>query len=142
MQRVKTLIRRTEARMGALTYNVKKNQIYAMDLPFYESGSIKKKPLGEVDVKMTKDLIKKINPDMIFCAGDLTDPHGTHRVCLTAILKALDQLDDEENFLNNCEVLLYRGAWQEWELEITNLIVPLSPEEVILKREAIFRHES
>lgn len=91
---------------------------------------------------MTKDMIKRINPTYLYCAGDLTDPHGTHRVCLQAILKAIEELDREEQFLKKCRVLLYRGAWQEWELEVCELLVPMSPEEVLMKRESIFRHES
>ncbi|KRX02120.1 putative deacetylase LmbE-like domain [Pseudocohnilembus persalinus] len=142
MRKVKTIIRRTEAKMGAMECGVKKSQIYHLDLPFYESGSIKKKPLGEEDIQIVKNLIQKINPTMLFCAGDLTDPHGTHRVCLQAILKSLDQLQAEQNFLDTCQVLLYRGAWQEWDLEMVELAVPMSPEEVLIKRDAIYRHES
>lgn len=91
---------------------------------------MQKKPLSEEDVTIVYNLIKQVNPQIIYAAGDLTDPHGTHRVCLQAVLKAIDRLNKEEGFLSKCEVLLYRGAWQEWELEIVDHAIPMSPEEL------------
>ena len=112
-----------------------------MDLPFYETGGVKKKPISAEDVKIVKDLLQEVKPHQVYAAGDLSDPHGTHRVCLQAILAALDELKNESWF-KDCRVWLYRGAWQEWDVADSDMAVPLSPEEVIIKREAIFKHQS
>lgn len=142
LQRIKTLIRRTEARSGALFAGVKKEEnIHFLDLPFYETGRVKKKPIGEDDIRITVELLEKVKPHQIYAAGDLSDPHGTHRVCLAAITTALHRLRNAE-WMKDCVVWLYRGAWQEWEPHEIEMAVPLSPEEVLRKRVAIFRHES
>lgn len=133
------MIRKTEARSAAIYVGVKFEHIYNLMLPFYETGEVKKRPLGPDDVKIVKELIEKVQPDQIYCAGDLTDPHGTHRVCLQAIIKALAELKGTE-LRNNMDVYLYRGAWQEWELENVSMCVPLTPEEVQIKKESIFKH--
>ena len=112
-----------------------------MDLPFYETGTIKKKPLGEEDIKMVVELLEELQPHQIYAAGDLRDPHGTHRTCLTAVLQACKQVQDREWF-KQCTIWLYRGAWHEWEPHEIEMAVPLSPGEVELKRNAIFKHES
>jgi glucosamine-6-phosphate deaminase len=112
-----------------------------MDLPFYETGAVRKKPLGEEDVKLTVELLEKIKPHQVYAAGDLSDPHGTHRVCLAAVFAAFERLKDKP-WPRECEVWLYRGAWQEWEPERVEMAVPLSPQELMRKRSAIFKHQS
>jgi glucosamine-6-phosphate deaminase len=141
LQKIKALIRRTEARAGARYSGVKPENIHFMDLPFYETGRVKKKPLGEEDIRITMDLLESIKPHQIYAAGDLSDPHGTHRVCLSAIFQALQRLKDRA-WLKNCDVWLYRGAWAEWDADEIEMAVPLSPDEVARKRIAIFKHES
>ena len=140
---IKGLIRRGEART-ACTYNgVPLSHVHFLDLPFYESGKIEKLPMSEKDVEIVRALLQKVKPHQIYVAGDLADPHGTHRVCTEAALEAIEQLKEEgENWLNETHVWLYRGAWMEWELGRVDMAVPLSPDEVVEKRHAIFRHLS
>jgi len=139
--RVKALIRRTEARAAARYSGVNLEHIHFLDLPFYETGRVRKKPIGEDDIQITADLLERIRPHQIYAAGDLSDPHGTHRVCLSAIVAAIKRLADRE-WMKGCTVWLYRGAWQEWGPHEIEMAVPLSPEEVVRKRMAIFKHES
>ncbi|MBY0262887.1 MAG: glucosamine-6-phosphate deaminase, partial [Phycisphaerales bacterium] len=142
LQTIKGLIRRTEARAGARFSGVRDDsRIHFLDLPFYETGTVKKKPLSEADVKITADLLERVKPHQVYAAGDLSDPHGTHRVCLAAITTALHRLKDRP-WMKDCTVWLYRGAWQEWGAHEIEMAVPLSPDEVIRKRFAIFKHES
>jgi len=112
-----------------------------MDLPFYETGRVKKKPIGEDDVRLTCELLEQVRPHQIYAAGDLSDPHGTHRVCLAAVIESLRRLRDRD-WMATCAVWLYRGAWQEWGVDEIEMAVPLSPDEVMRKRFAIFKHES
>ena len=141
LQQVKGLIRRTEARAGAKHSGVQPERIHFLDLPFYETGRVRKKPLGTDDIQITADLLNSIKPHQIYAAGDLSDPHGTHRVCLGAVFQAMEKLSNNE-WAKACEIWLYRGAWQEWEPHEIEMAVPLSPEEVERKRMAIFKHES
>ncbi len=141
LQAVKGLIRRTEARAGARYSGVKPDNIHFLDLPFYETGRVRKKPIGADDIAITIDLLERVQPHQIYAAGDLSDPHGTHRVCLGAILAALAEVK-ERPWANDCQLWLYRGAWQEWEPHEIQMAVPLSPDEVERKRMAIFKHES
>ncbi len=138
---IKALIRRGEAKAGCRYVGIPDANAHFLDMPFYETGKVKKKPLGDEDIKIVADLIRKIKPHQIYAAGDLSDPHGTHRVCLAAIYKAIDQLKGEP-WINDCYVWLYRGAWQEWDISEIEMAVPLSPEELIRKRRAIFKHQS
>ncbi|MFA5670537.1 MAG: glucosamine-6-phosphate deaminase [Balneolaceae bacterium] len=138
---IKGLIRRGEAKAASRYVGLPDENIHFQDLPFYETGKIRKKPLGPEDIKITADLIQSIKPHQIYAAGDLSDPHGTHRVCLEAIFQALRQLKDEP-WMKDCYVWLYRGAWQEWDIEDIEMAVPLSPEETDRKRRAIFKHQS
>ncbi len=141
LQAVKGLIRRTEARAGARYSGVKLENIHFLDLPFYETGRVRKKPIGPEDIAITLDLLDRVKPHQIYAAGDLSDPHGTHRVCLASVIDALKQAADRD-WAKQCELWLYRGAWQEWEPHEIEMAVPLSPEEVERKRMAIFKHES
>lgn len=138
---IKGLIRRGEAKAGCRSAGITDEFAHFLDMPFYETGKVKKKPLSEEDITIIVDLIQKIKPHQIYAAGDLSDPHGTHRVCLSAIYQAIDRLKGEK-WLKDCFVWLYRGAWQEWDIDDIEMAVPLSPEELIRKRRAIFKHQS
>ena len=138
---IKGLIRRGEAKAACRYVGIPDENIHFLDLPFYETGKIRKKPIGPDDIAIVKKLIKEIKPHQIYAAGDLSDPHGTHRVCLDAIFQALRELKDQE-WMKDCYVWLYRGAWQEWDIEDIEMAVPLSPEETDKKRRAIFKHQS
>ena len=137
---IKRLVREGEARAGARYVGLPDAQIHFMALPFYETGADKKKPLGPEDIDQTVALIERIRPDRIYAAGDLADPHGTHKVCLDAVLAAYDRLGDA--FKRDTWLWLYRGAWLEWPLHEIEMAVPLSPAEVDRKRTAIFFHQS
>lgn len=141
LQKVKGLIRRSEARAGAKYSGVSPERIHFLDLPFYETGRVRKKPVGEEDIRITADLLDRIQPDQVYAAGDLSDPHGTHRVCLSVIVRAMELLSSRA-WMKACAFWLYRGAWQEWEPHQIEMAVPLAPDEVLRKRIAIFKHES
>ena len=141
MQQLKGLIRRGEARAGARICGVQDERLHYLNLPFYETGVVRKKPIGEEDIQITVDLLRKVKPHQIYAAGDLSDPHGTHRTCLDVIFEACRRCRDDE-WMKECDVWLYRGAWQEWSPHEIEMAVPLSPQEVERKRMAIFRHES
>ena len=141
IKEIKGLIRRGEAKAAGRYCGVPEDNLHFMDMPFYETGRVKKKPLSDEDVKITVDLLRKIKPHQIYAAGDLSDPHGTHRVCLKAIFLALDEVKDDE-WAKDCYVWLYRGAWQEWDVNEIEMAVPLSPLELTRKRRAIFKHQS
>lgn len=138
---IKGLIRRGEAKAGCRYVGIPDENAHFMDLPFYETGTVRKKPLGEEDIKITIDLLRKIKPQQIYAAGDLSDPHGTHRVCLAAVMEAVRRLQHED-WMKDCWVWLYRGAWQEWDVDQIEMAVPLSPGELLRKRRAIFKHQS
>lgn len=141
VRQIKTMIRRGEARAAGRDSGIPVERLHFLDLPFYETGAVRKSPLGDEDVVRIVEVLEQIRPHQIYAAGDLTDPHGTHRVCLTAILRAFERLANQD-WLAACEVWLYRGAWQEWEPETIEMAVPLSPSEVLRKRNAIFKHQS
>jgi glucosamine-6-phosphate deaminase len=138
---LKGRIRRGEARMAGRYIGVKPENIHFLDLPFYETGKIKKGDLTEADINIVIRLLQQIKPHQIFVAGDLADPHGTHKVALDAVLAALDELKDER-WMKNCRVWMYRGAWMEWEIDHIEMAVPISPEELRQKRNAILKHQS
>lgn len=138
---VKGAIRRGEAKAACRYLQIPEERVHFLDMPFYETGGVKKNPIGPEDIKIVKDLLQSVKPHQVYAAGDLSDPHGTHRVCLQAILTALNELKNEE-WIKDCRVWLYRGAWQEWDVADADMAVPLSPEEVNIKREAIFKHQS
>ncbi len=140
---IKGLIRKGEAEAGCRFCGVAAQNVHFMNLPFYETGEVEKKPVSQEDIDITMDLLRKVKPHQIFAAGDLQDPHGTHAVCLNAIFKALEQLKVAgDEWLQDCYLWLYRGAWQEWEVENIEMAVPISPEELLRKRKAIFKHQS
>ncbi|MEO2036404.1 MAG: glucosamine-6-phosphate deaminase [Planctomycetaceae bacterium] len=141
IQKLKAIIRRGEARAGARMCGVRNEHLHFLDLPFYETGRVRKKPLGPDDIEIIVKLLRKIQPHQIYAAGDLSDPHGTHRTCLKAIFEACDECRSDD-WYQASEVWLYRGAWQEWPIHQIEMAVPLSPEEVERKRQAIFKHES
>src|SRR6201996_7870905 len=139
---VKGFIRKTEAISGARYAGLKDDHIHFMALPFYETGKVTKNPVTDIDVKLTVELLQQVKPHQIFAAGDFADPHGTHVVCFNIILKALQQLKQTEAWVKDCNLWLYRGAWQEFDIYEIEMAVPLSPQEVIKKRNAIFKHQS
>ncbi len=138
---LKGLIRRGEARLADRYMGVKAENIHFLNLPFYETGTIKKNDLSQADVDIVKALLTELKPQQIYVAGDLADPHGTHKVCLDAVLAAVDDLKGEA-WLDDCRIWMYRGAWMEWEIDHIEMAVPLSPEELRNKRNAILRHSS
>lgn len=138
---IKGRIRREEARSADRYVGLPEENVHFLDLPFYETGRVKKNPISEKDVYIVKDFIETVKPHQIYVAGDLADPHGTHKVCLDAILAAIDMMKEEEWF-KDCRVWMYRGAWMEWEIDHIEMAVPLSPEELRQKRNAILRHQS
>jgi len=145
LRRIKGLIRRTEARAAARYSGVPISRAHFLDLPFYETGLVKKAPITQTDVDIIANLLRNVRPHMIFAAGDLSDPHGTHRVCLRGVIDAMEQLrsdPEHSDWSSACELWLYRGAWQEWSPHEIEMAVPLSPSEVDRKRTAIFKHES
>lgn len=140
VRKIKALIRWSEAKAGADKVGCREEHLHFLDLPFYRTGTVDKKPLGEEDIQIIRELIDRVQPDQIYVAGDLSDPHGTHRVCAEAILRVITDLKNEG--LPTPEVLLYRGAWQEYDLHEIEIAVPLSPSDMAKKRKAIFMHES
>lgn len=139
--KVKGLIRKGEARAGARYVGVDDDHIHFLDLPFYETGKTKKKGLGQEDVDIVKQVLESIQPHQVYAAGDLADPHGTHRVCLESIFQAYEQLK-KEKWIKDCWLWLYRGAWHEYPVDEIEMAVPISPEELLSKRKAIFMHQS
>ena len=140
---IKGLIRRGEART-ACTYNkIPLDHVHFLDLPFYESGKIEKLPMTEKDVEIVRHLLQEVKPHQIYVAGDLADPHGTHKKCTDAVLAAIDlEKEAGAEWLKNCRIWMYRGAWAEWEIENIEMCVPLSPEELRAKRNSILKHQS
>jgi glucosamine-6-phosphate deaminase len=138
---IKGLIRKGEALATCRFCGVKESNAHFLNMPFYETGQVRKKPLGEEDINVIVDLLTELKPHQIFAAGDLRDPHGTHKVCLDAIFAAIDRLKNEE-WMKECYVWLYRGAWHEWQIDEIEMAVPISPEELLRKRKGIFKHQS
>lgn len=140
---IKGLIRRGEARTACTYNNIPLSHVHFLDLPFYETGKIQKNPISEADVEIVRNLLREVKPHQIFVAGDLADPHGTHRVCTDAVFAAID-LEKEEGakWLKDCRIWMYRGAWAEWEIENIEMAVPISPEELRAKRNSILKHQS
>ena len=140
---IKGLIRRGEARTACTFNHIPLSRCHFLDLPFYETGKIEKNPISEADVEIVLNLLREVKPHQIYVAGDLADPHGTHRVCTDAVFAAIDE---EKNagaeWLKDCRIWMYRGAWAEWEIKNIEMAVPLSPEELRAKRNSILKHQS
>jgi glucosamine-6-phosphate deaminase len=141
VRKIKGYIRRGEARAGARFCGLPDDHIHFLDMPFYETGRTRKKPIGEEDVRIIMELMDKVKPHQVYAAGDLADPHGTHRVCLDAIFEAFRQLQ-ERAWMKDCWLWLYRGAWHEWSVDEIEMAVPISPKQLERKRKAIFMHQS
>ena len=140
---IKGLIRRGEARTACTFNEIPLNRVHFLDLPFYESGKIEKLPMTEKDVEIVRALLQEVKPHQIYVAGDLADPHGTHRKCTDAVLAAIDlEKEAGAEWLKDCRIWMYRGAWAEWEIENIEMCVPLSPEELRAKRNSILKHQS
>ena len=138
---IKGQIRREEARSACRFVGLKPENVHFLDLPFYETGAVKKGNLTEKDILIVMDLIRRVKPHQIFVAGDLADPHGTHKVCLNAALAAMDEVK-KEGIMDECRVWMYRGAWAEWEIDHIEMAVPISPEQLLNKLKSILRHQS
>ena len=141
VRRLKALIRRGEAKDAARVCGIPEERLHFQNLPFYETGTVRKSPITDRDIDLTVELLRSIEPHQVYAAGDLSDPHGTHRSCLAAVLRAMKRCE-RDSWAEECETWLYRGAWQEWEVDRLDMAVPLSPGEVARKRQAIFRHQS
>ena len=146
---IKGLIRRCEAKATCKYVGLTNEQIHFQNLPFYETGTIEKNPMGEEDVLITIALLQKIQPHQIYCAGDFADPHGTHKVCFDVVIEALKRLKMESgklkvehSWINDCWLWLYKGAWQEWDITEIEMAIPMSPDQVVKKRSGIFIHQS
>ncbi len=141
IREIKTMIRQAEATIACNYIGVQPDHIHFLRLPFYETGTIKKGQLSERDVNIVKNLLQEVKPHQIFVAGDLADPHGTHRVCTDAVLAAIDELKGQK-WMKDCRIWMYRGAWAEWEIDHIEMAVPISPEELRFKRNSILKHQS
>jgi glucosamine-6-phosphate deaminase len=140
---IKGLIRRCEARATCRYVGVKDANVHFLNLPFYETGTIEKNPLGDQDIKITIELLQKIKPHQVFAAGDLADPHGTHKVCLDIINTAFQKIrKNGDRWIDDCWLWLYKGAWQEWNIDEIEMAIPMSPDQVLKKRYGIFIHQS
>ena len=140
---IKGLIRRCEAKATCRYVGIKEENSHFLNLPFYETGAIEKKPMGEEDVAITIKLLRELKPHQIYCAGDLADPHGTHKVCLDIVFESLRRIRNAgDEWVNDCWVWLYKGAWQEWNIEEIEMAIPMSPDQVMKKRFGIFIHQS
>ncbi|TKK70914.1 glucosamine-6-phosphate deaminase [Ilyomonas limi] len=143
IRQIKGLIRRSEAKATSKYVGLNDDQIHFLNLPFYETGTIEKKPMGEEDIKITMDLLQQLKPQQVYCAGDLADPHGTHKVCLDIVFESLRRLKKAgESWIPDCWVWLYKGAWQEWDIADIEMAIPMSPDQVVKKRNGIFIHQS
>ena len=141
VRQIKGLIRKGEAKNTCRFVGIKKEHAHFLEMPFYETGTIRKKPLAEVDIQLIIELIDTVQPHQIYAAGDLADPHGTHKVCLDAIFEAISRIKHRE-YMKNCWVWLYKGAWAEWDIDQIEMAVPMSPDQVFKKRMGIFKHQS
>ena len=142
---IKGLIRRCEAKATCKYVGLTDQQIHFQNLPFYETGTIEKNPMGEADVQITIDLLNEIEPHQLFCAGDFADPHGTHKVCFDVVIEALKRIRVNAgvgHWINDCWLWLYKGAWQEWDITDIEMAIPMSPDQVVKKRNGIFIHQS
>lgn len=138
---LKAQIRREEARAACRYVGLKPENVHFLDLPFYETGKVQKGKLSEADVKIVMQLLEQVEPHQVYLAGDLADPHGTHKVCLNAALAAIHELKNK-SWMDNCRIWMYRGAWAEWDIDYIEMAVPMSPEQLRNKRNSILKHQS
>lgn len=141
MLKLKAHIRRVEANSSCRYCGIPEDRVHFLEMPFYETGRERKKPLSSADISLVREVIEKIEPHQIYAAGDLTDPNGTYRICWDAIRQAFMEIEKQE-WYKDCYVWLYRGIWQKIEVSDINMAVPLSPGERLKKRKAIFKHAS
>ena len=141
VRKLKGLIRRSESLAATRYLGITDDYVHFLDLPFYETGTVKKKNLAAKDIAIMCELIEYIKPHQIYAAGDLADPHGTHKVCLDSLFAALKKVKHKK-YMKDCWVWLYRGAWHEWESYDIEMAVPMSPDQVLKKRHAIFYHQT
>jgi glucosamine-6-phosphate deaminase len=140
---IKGLIRRCEAKATCRYVGLPDERMHFLNLPFYETGTIEKKPMGEEDVEITIALLRQLQPHQIYCAGDLADPHGTHKVCLDVVFESLKRIKAAgDHWIKDCWLWLYKGAWQEWDITEIQMAIPMSPGQVVQKRNGIFIHQS
>lgn len=140
---IKGLIRRSEAKATAKYVSLTEDKIHFQNLPFYETGTIEKNPMGEEDIMNTVKLLEKIQPQQVYCAGDFADPHGTHKVCFDVVIAALNRIRESKvEWIKDCWLWLYKGAWQEWDITEIEMAIPMSPDQVTRKRHGIFIHQS
>lgn len=143
IREIKGLIRRCEAKATCKYVGLTDEQVHFMNLPFYETGTIEKNPMGEADVQLTVDLLNRLQPQQIYCAGDFADPHGTHKVCFDVVIEALKTIKaSKAKWIDDCWLWLYKGAWQEWDITEIEMAIPMSPDQVVKKRHGIFIHQS
>lgn len=143
IREIKGLIRRCEAKATCNYVGIKPEHVHFQNLPFYETGTVEKKPLGEEDIQLTMELLRQVKPHQVYCAGDFADPHGTHLVCFHAVLQALQRIKAAgDEWIKDCWLWLYKGAWQEWNIEDIEMAIPMSPAQVRKKRFGIFIHQS
>ena len=142
VRKLKGSIRKSESLAATRYFSLPDKNVHFLSLPFYETGTIKKGNLSKGDVEVMKSIIDVVKPHQIYAAGDLADPHGTHKVCLDALFAALEEMKSEKEYMNDCWVWLYRGAWHEWDSHEIEMAVPMSPDQVLRKRHAIFYHQS
>jgi len=141
LRTIKGLIRVSEAKNTCRFVGVPPENIHFLNMPFYETGTVQKNPLGEEDFRIVTELIREVKPHQIYAAGDLADPHGTHKVCLDAVIEALHRLKSE-TYMKDCWTWLYKGAWAEWDIDLIEMAVPMSPDQVMRKRMGVFKHQS
>ncbi len=140
---IKGLIRQGEAKATCRYVGIPEENVHFMNLPFYETGTIEKKPMSEKDIRITMELLRKIKPQQVYCAGDFADPHGTHIVCFNVVLEALKRIKTAgDPWISDCWLWLYKGAWEEWKIEEIQMAIPMSPDQVLKKRFGIFIHQS
>ncbi len=141
IRNIATLIREKESFAATRFIGIPDSNVHFLRLPFYETGTVKKSAPSSLDLDIMISVISKIKPHQIYAAGDLADPHGTHKVCLDILFDVLKSIK-KKSFMKNCWVWLYRGAWHEWEIHEIDMSIPMSPNQVLKKRKAIFYHQT
>ncbi|MAR42480.1 MAG: glucosamine-6-phosphate deaminase, partial [Flavobacteriaceae bacterium] len=141
LNKLKGDIRKSECFAAARVLNLKENSLHFLNLPFYQTRKVEKKDPSQKDINIVRGLIEELKPHQIFAAGDLADPHGTHKICLDILFEAISEIKNK-SFMKDCWLWLYRGAWQEWDINEIDMAVPMSPEQVVQKRNSILSHQS